>query len=166
MIIANPRSSELLDLALRRIDRRVEAKQLFLRWPNLKNAALRLCAFLSPFLENNYMPLLDVALERVFSALETEPSGGDQVRVFVHAILSISEELRFLQVSIQDCDGAWEIWDFEHPILDWMHSLQRECIMIREREEPFSVGPVKIAVLSRVFTIRDLMLANLQVSTQ
>ncbi len=157
-----PRCGVLLELALRRIDRKSEAKQLFMMWPSLKDASLRLCAYLSPFLEANGEPLLDLALSRAF-ALASVAQGADQVGVFVAAVASITDELRGIQVSVQDHDGDWEIWDFERPILDWMGSYQRECLQIRPREAPFPEGSVRFAIL-RVFTIRDLMQTHLEVS--
>ena len=157
-----PRCGVLLELALRRIDRKSEAKQLFMMWPSLKDASLRLCAYLSPFLEANGEPLLDLALSRAF-ALASVAQGADQVGVFVAAVASITNELRGIQVSVQDHDGDWEIWDFERPILDWMGSYQRECLQIRPRETPFPEGSVRFAIL-RVFTIRDLMQTHLEVS--
>lgn len=157
-----PRRGALLELALRRIDRKSEAKQLFMMWPNLKEASLRLCAYLSPFLEANEEPLLDLALSRAFT-LTTAAQGADQVGVFVEAVASITDDLRGIQVSVQDHDGDWEIWDFERPILDWMGSYQRECLQIRPRQTPFPEGPVRFAIL-RVFAIRDLMQTRLEVS--
>lgn len=158
----NPRCGVLLELALRRIDRKSEAKQLFMMWPSLKDASLRLCAYLSPFLEANGEPLLDLALSRAFT-LAAAAQGADQVGVFVEAVASITDDLRGIQVSVQDHDGDWEIWDFERPILDWMGSYQQECLQIRPRQTPFPEGPVRFAIL-RVFAIRDLMQTRLEVS--
>lgn len=158
-------SASILDLALRRIERRVEGRQLFLLWPNLRRAALKLCVYLSPYLEQRNRPLLDIALERGIAALIHAPS-GQQVSAFIHAIASIADDLCQMQISVEDREGDWAIWDFENPILDWMRAYQRECVQIRQRDVPFPIGAVRLALISRVFSIRDLLHVHLEVVTQ
>jgi len=158
----SPKGSLLLDLAIRRIKCRSEAKQLFLMWPSLKEASLRLCTYLSPFLEANGVPLIDLALSRAIGR-SVVVQRSEQVGVFVAAVASITEELCGLQVSVQDRDGDWAIWDFESSIVDWMGAYQQECIQIRTRETRFPAGSVRFAIL-RVFSIRDLMRSQLMVS--
>lgn len=151
----------LLELAVRRIDQKYEAKQFFLIWPSLKEASIRLCSYLSPFLEANGVPLLDLALSRALSNA-TASQASEQVGAFVEGVASITDAVCGIQVSVQDRDGDWEIWDFEHPILDWMQSNKRESLQIRTRQEPFPEGPVRFAIL-RVFSTRDLMQTRLEV---
>ncbi|MEC4718188.1 hypothetical protein RY831_03445 [Noviherbaspirillum sp. CPCC 100848] len=152
----------LLDQAVKRIELRREATQLFIRWPNLKQASLKLCAFLTPFIEENSRPILDIALERAIIAAAAA-HGGQQVTAFIQAVASMADSLCHLQVSLQDKDGDWEIWDFEKPILDWMHSAERDCLQVRRRETAFAKGAVTLALLSRVFSIRDLLNTPLEV---
>lgn len=152
----------LLDQAVRRIELRREATQLFIRWPNLKQASLKLCAFLTPFIEENNRPILDIALERAITAAAAA-HGGQQVTAFIQAVASMTDCLCHLQVSLQDRDGDWEIWDFERPILEWMHTAERDCLQVRRREIAFAKGAVTLALLSRVFSIRDLLNTPLEV---
>lgn len=152
----------ILEQSLRRINRRKEARQLFAMWPTLHDAALRLCYYLSPYLEVNEHPLLDVALERGFEAAITR-FGHEQIAAFIGEVISVSAELCKLQISIQDKDGDWEIWDFDRPILEWMGQYQREYLQIRTRPSPFAVAQLRLALL-RQFSMRDIMQTNLELS--
>lgn len=152
----------LLEQAIKRIGMRNEARQLYNSWPTLKLASLRLCVFVTPYIEVGNRPLLDVALERAITAARTT-QGGEQVSRFIHAIATIADDLCQLQISVQDRDDDWEIWDFDKPMLDWMKAEQRDCLQVRRREEAYPKGPVTIALLSRVFSIRDLMKTPIEV---
>lgn len=152
----------LLGQALKRIEMRNEAKQLYTSWPTLKLASLRLCTFVTPFVEYGGRPLLDVALERAITAAR-RTYGADQITQFIRGVASIADELCQLQISLQDRDNDWEIWDFDKPIMDWMKAGERECLQVRRRAEVYPKGPVMLAVLSRVFSMRDLMRMPLEV---
>lgn len=44
-----------------------------------------------------------------------------------------------------------------------MHSAERDCLQVRHRETAFAKGAVTLALLSRVFSIRDLLNTPLEV---
>ncbi len=155
-----PRScTEILELTIRHLGKKNEAKRVFLLWPNLKLASLRLCAFLSPFLLQDERVILDIALDRAIEAAAKE-TGSNQVKAFVAGVFSVVKDLCAIQVSVQDADDNWVIWDFEEPIIELMHAHRRDRVQVRPRDPAFEEGPVGVALLSRVFTIRDLMLAE------
>ena len=145
----------ILDLTLRRINRRRESWQLYSMWPSLHVASIRLCSFLSPYIEVDDRPLLDIALERGFDAAVTR-LGREQLGAFIAEATSIADELSTLQISVQDKDGDWEIWDFDRPLLEWLGRSRRECLQIRPRQTPFPIPPLRLALLKQ-FAIRDLM---------
>jgi hypothetical protein len=162
MTVSTTPPTMLLEQAIKRIGMRNEARQLFNSWPTLKLASLRLCVFITPFIEVGNRPLLDLALERAITAARST-QGGEQVCRFIRAVATIADELCQLQVSLQDRDNDWEIWDFDKPMLDWMRAEQRDCLQVRRREDSYPKGPVTLALLSRVFSIRDLMKIELEV---
>ncbi len=155
------RCIRILDDALRHAGIRDQAQVIFILWPNLKQASLRLCSYLSPFVLVGDIPLLEIALARATGAACCE-SGASQMQAFIQAIASIEKELRELQVSVLDRDDNWIIWDFDSHVTSWLEQYRRDSLQVRPRETPFMKGPVLVALLSRVFTTRDLMMAGIE----
>lgn len=152
--------AEYLDSTLKHMGKRNEARQLYLLWPKLKTASQKLCGYITPLVIVEERPLLEHILARAIDAAVGE-CHQQQFKAFVGTVAVAAQELRGHQISIQDSDDNWIIWDFERPILELLREHGREAVQVRPRASAFDAGAVTLAVLTRVFTIKDLMLADL-----
>jgi len=149
-----------LETSIRQAGLSAEAERIFLLWPNLREASLRFCSFISPLVYTaDGKSLLDTSISAAFAAYLAERD--DEIaayKAFIRALLKSAPALAGLRISIEDGDGNRVLWDEQTPILDWV---KRFGHSIHVREYPqVAHTPILVSMLQKCFTSRDLKLAN------
>lgn len=125
--------------------------------------ALKLCWFLSPYIESGNENLLETTIHRAVRAY-LSAANGERPRAFLNAVRDGAEMLGVLRVSARDKDDGWLIWDYEESLMDWLDEQGASAVQVTVRAQPLDAGPLVVRLMAQVCTVRDLRVAGLMVA--
>lgn len=136
-----------------------EAGHIWEDCPALQSVALKLCWYLSPYIECGGANLLASTLTKAILDYQAAPAES-RARAFLQAVQGGAIALCAVRVSAKDDEESWQIWECEEPLMDWMEMIGVSAIQVVFREEPIDAGPVIVRMMGHVCSVRDLRVAG------
>lgn len=158
--------SRCLALAIRNAGLEKAANDTYFTSPHLKEVAVSFSRFVSPYIEVNGKSVLEMGVTHALKSYrklqrENHPAAE---RAYISSLARQVVPLCHLRMSVKSQDGAWAIWCYEEPLFDWMLQHRRKSVLVRLRDRPIDATPVLIKMLAAICTVRDLQMAEFDVS--
>lgn len=155
-------AAQILSRMLRHCRLAREAESIWDDYPSLRNVALKLCWYLSPYIECGGENLLASTLKKAIDDFQAD-AGDNRARAFLAAVQAGAVALCAVRVSARECEAGWLVWECEEPLMDWIEAIGANAVQVIFREEPLKAGPIVVRMMGQVCTIRDLRVAGLSV---
>lgn len=141
------------------------AQPIWEDWPALRLVAVRLCWYLSPYLETESGNILEECLTNAIHAYHDHDADGPvRAKLFLNRIGDVSSTLASLRISVKKGTGEWVIWPCDTPLMAWMTELGSSTVQIRQRQPMDAPQQIALCLMSSVCTMRDLQFAGIGIS--
>lgn len=149
----------ILNRILHTSGKRRPAKAIFDRLPALQQLSMKLCWWLSPYIQLDEGNLLELAVVQAVQAFHKEPgTDRDKARAYIAGISSVAGMLSSLRISVRTKAGDWELWDYDMPLVEFMTARGAHAVQTRTRQKHRDRGPITLYMLSAICTMKDLRL--------
>ena len=143
------------------------ASQVFTLWPRIEAMCLRYARFVTPLVPSlDGGCLLSQTLTNSLTGLEQRLSKDFHAGMCgLVGTLSDVEALCSYRISVREDQAAWQIWQYDQPLLDLLLRSSQNSIQVQRRELPLNPGPVRLKLLSSMCEAAELEFVGVGVTT-